>query len=331
MQTVYYMEKKDLRIVYMGTPEFAVESLKRLVEGGYNVVGVITMPDKPMGRHQETLQPSAVKKYAVEQGLRVLQPVSLKDPAFIEELRSLRADLQIVVAFRMLPEVVWNMPPMGTFNLHASLLPQYRGAAPINWAVINGEKETGITTFFLKHEIDTGAVIQQVRIPILETDNVGDVHDKLMMLGGDLVLETVDHILDGTVKAIPQEEMAPGVELKPAPKIFKETCRIDWAHKNLEELYNFVRGLSPYPAAWTELMRGEGEKPMVMKIYRTAKEPAEHTLKIGAVCTDGKSYLKIAVQGGFLSLLEIQLAGKKRMQVADFLRGARMDENYFVI
>lgn len=325
------MEKKDLKIVYMGTPEFAVESLKRLVEGGYNVVGVITMPDKPMGRHQETLQPSAVKKYAVEQGLRVLQPVSLKDPAFIEELRSLKADLQIVVAFRMLPEVVWNMPPMGTFNLHASLLPQYRGAAPINWAVINGEKETGITTFFLKHEIDTGAVIQQVRIPILETDNVGDVHDKLMMLGGDLVLETVDHILDGTVKAIPQEEMASGVELKPAPKIFKETCRIDWTHKNLEELYNFVRGLSPYPAAWTEMVRAEGEKPVVMKIYRTAKETAEHTLKTGAVRTDGKSYLKIAVQGGFLSLLEIQIAGKKRMNVADFLRGARIDENYFVI
>lgn len=324
------MEKKDLRIVYMGTPDFAVESLKRLVEGGYNVVGVITMPDKPMGRHQETLQPSAVKKYAVEQGLRILQPVSLKDPEFIEELRSLQADLQIVVAFRMLPEVVWNMPPMGTFNLHASLLPQYRGAAPINWAVINGEKETGITTFFLKHEIDTGAVIQQVRIPILETDNVGDVHDKLMMIGGQLVTDTVDRILDGTVKAIPQEEMEPGTELKPAPKIFKETCRIDWEHKNLEQLYNFVRGLSPYPAAWTELLRAEGEKPVVMKIYQTAKEPAVHALKTGAVCTDGKSYLKIAVDGGFLVLQEIQIAGKKRMPVADFLRGARIDENYFV-
>lgn len=325
------MEKKDLRIVYMGTPDFAVESLKRLVEGGYNVVGVITMPDKPMGRHQETLQPSAVKKYAVEQGLRILQPVSLKDPEFIEELRSLQADLQIVVAFRMLPEVVWNMPPMGTFNLHASLLPQYRGAAPINWAVINGEKETGITTFFLKHEIDTGAVIQQVRIPILETDNVGDVHDKLMMLGGQLVTDTVDRILDGTVKAIPQEEMEPGAELKPAPKIFKETCRIDWEHKNLEQLYNFVRGLSPYPAAWTELLRAEGEKPVVMKIYQTTKEPAVHSLKTGAVCTDGKSYLKIAVDGGFLMLQEIQIAGKKRMPVTDFLRGARIDKNYFVV
>ena len=210
-------------------------------------------------------------------------------------------------------------------------MPQYRGAAPINWAVINGEKETGITTFFLKHEIDTGAVIQQVRIPILETDNVGDVHDKLMMLGGQLVTDTVDRILDGTVKAIPQEEMEPGAELKPAPKIFKETCRIDWEHKNLEQLYNFVRGLSPYPAAWTELLRAEGEKPVVMKIYQTTKEAAAHSLKTGAVCTDGKSYLKIAVDGGFLVLQEIQIAGKKRMPVTDFLRGARIDENYFVL
>ena len=197
--------------------------------------------------------------------------------------------------------------------------------------MINGEKETGITTFFLKHEIDTGAVIQQVRIPILETDNVGDVHDKLMMLGGQLVTDTVDRILDGTVKAIPQEEMEPGTELKPAPKIFKETCRIDWEHKKLEQLYNFVRGLSPYPAAWTELVRAEGEKPVVMKIYQTAKEVTVHSLKTGAVCTDGKSYLKIAVDGGFLVLQEIQIAGKKRMPVTDFLRGARIDENYFVL
>ena len=213
----------------MGTPEFAVESLKRLVEGGYNVVAVITMPDKPMGRHGSVLQASPVKQYAVSQGLKVLQPERLKDEAFVEELRSLQADLQIVVAFRMLPEVVWNMPPMGTFNLHASLLPQYRGAAPINWAVMNGDTETGITTFFLKHEIDTGEVIQQVKVPIADTDNVEVVYDKLMMLGGDLVLETVDAILNGTVKSIPQEEMfASEAELRPAPKIFKETCRIDW-------------------------------------------------------------------------------------------------------
>lgn len=247
------MEKKDLRIVYMGTPEFAVESLKRLVEGGYNVVAVITMPDKPMGRHGSVLQASPVKQYAVSQGLKVLQPERLKDEAFVEELRALKADLQIVVAFRMLPEVVWNMPPMGTFNLHASLLPQYRGAAPINWAVMNGDTETGITTFFLKHEIDTGEVIQQVKVPIADTDNVEIVYDKLMMLGGDLVLETVDAILNGTVKSIPQEEMfASEAELRPAPKIFKETCRIDW-NKGVKGVYDHVRGLSPYPAAWTEL------------------------------------------------------------------------------
>ena len=222
------MKKEDLRIVYMGTPDFAVESLRALVEGGYNVVGVITMPDKPMGRHGSVLQPSAVKQYAVSVGLPVLQPEKLKDEAFLEELRALRADLQIVVAFRMLPEVVWNMPRLGTFNLHASLLPQYRGAAPINWAVINGDTETGITTFFLKHEIDTGEVIQQVRVPIADTDNVEVVHDKLMVLGEKLVLETVDAILNGTVKPIPQEEMAVVGELRPAPKIFKDTCRIDW-------------------------------------------------------------------------------------------------------
>ena len=220
------MKKEDLRIVYMGTPDFAVESLRALVEGGYNVVGVITMPDKPMGRHGSVLQPSAVKQYAVSVGLPVLQPEKLKDEAFLEELRALRADLQIVVAFRMLPEVVWNMPRLGTFNLHASLLPQYRGAAPINWAVINGDTETGITTFFLKHEIDTGEVIQQVHVPIADTDNVEVVHDKLMVLGGKLVLETLDAILNGTVKPIPQEEMAVVGELRPAPKIFKETCRI---------------------------------------------------------------------------------------------------------
>ena len=216
------MEKKDLRIVYMGTPEFAVESLKRLVEGGYNVVGVITMPDKPMGRHGSVLQPSPVKEYAVSQGLKVLQPEKLKDERFLEELRALQADLQIVVAFRMLPEVVWRMPRLGTFNLHASLLPQYRGAAPINWAVINGETETGITTFFLKHEIDTGEIIDQVRVPIADTDNVGVVYDRLMMLGGDLVLKTVDAILAGNVRTIPQETFSSAGVLHPAPKIFKD-------------------------------------------------------------------------------------------------------------
>ena len=314
----------------MGTPEFAVESLKRLVEGGYNVVAVVTMPDKPMGRHGSVLQASPVKQYAVSQGLKVLQPEKLKDEAFVEELRSLQADLQIVVAFRMLPEVVWNMPPMGTFNLHASLLPQYRGAAPINWAVMNGDTETGITTFFLKHEIDTGEVIQQVKVPIADTDNVEIVYDKLMMLGGDLVLETVDAIIAGTVKSIPQEEMfASEAELRPAPKIFKETCRIDW-NKGVKGVYDHVRGLSPYPAAWTELCAEEG-KPQVLKIYETEKIFAEHGLPVGTVDTDQKTYFRIAVKDGFVNLLSLQLAGKKRMQVGDFLRGYRHVEDSKVI
>ena len=290
------MEKKDLRIVYMGTPEFAVESLKRLVEGGYNVVGVITMPDKPMGRHGSVLQPSPVKAYAVSQGLKVLQPEKLKDEAFLEELRALRADLQIVVAFRMLPEAVWQMPRLGTFNLHASLLPQYRGAAPINWAVINGDTETGITTFFLKHEIDTGEIIDQVRVPIADTDNVGVVYDRLMMLGGDLVLKTVDAILAGNVKTIPQETLSSTEPLRPAPKIFKDTCRIDWT-KGVKPVYDFIRGLSPYPAAWTELCEPDSS-PVTMKIYESS----------------------------IVHLLSVQLAGKKRMNVTDFLRGYRYSE-----
>ena len=313
----------------MGTPEFAVESLRRLVEGGYNVVGVVTMPDKPMGRHGSVLQASPVKQYAVSKGLKVLQPVRLKDEGFVEELRSLRADLQIVVAFRMLPEVVWSMPPLGTFNLHASLLPQYRGAAPINWAVINGDTETGITTFFLQHEIDTGQIIQQVRVPIADTDNVGIVHDKLMMLGGQLVVETVDNILSGTVKAIPQEQfMKENEELRPAPKIFKDTCRMDWS-KPLKQVYDFVRGLSPYPAAWTELVQPDGHR-LVLKIYEAVKVPAMHALPHGSVHTDGKTFFHVAVEGGYLSLLTLQLAGKKRMGVADFLRGYRLADAYHV-
>lgn len=315
------MEKKDLRIVYMGTPEFAVESLKRLVEGGYQVVAVVTMPDKPMGRHGSVLQGSPVKEYAVSQGLKVLQPVNLKDEAFVEELRALKADLQIVVAFRMLPEVVWNMPPWGTFNLHASLLPQYRGAAPINWAVMNGDTETGITTFFLKHEIDTGDIIQQVRVPIADTDNVEIVYDKLMKLGGDLVLETVDRILDGTVKSVPQADVLPEKELRPAPKIFKETCRIDW-NKGVKKVYDFVRGLSPYPAAWTEICLPDGTK-QVLKIFETEKIFTQHGLQVGTIDTDRKTYFRIAVEDGFVNLLSIQIAGKKRMTISDFLRGYR--------
>lgn len=322
------MEKKDLRIVYMGTPEFAVESLKRLVEGGYNIVGVITMPDKPMGRHGSVLQPSPVKQYAVSQGLKVLQPEKLKDESFVAELRELKADLQIVVAFRMLPEVVWNMPRLGTFNLHASLLPQYRGAAPINWAVINGETETGITTFFLKHEIDTGEIIDQVRVPIADTDNVGDVYERLMNLGGDLVVKTVDSILDGSVKTVPQDKLAEGEVLRPAPKIFKETCRIDWS-KGVKQIYDFVRGLSPYPAAWTELCQGS-TAPQVLKIYETDKIFAEHSFELGAVVTDKKTYFRIAVTDGYINIRSLQLAGKKRMGVADFLRGYHHEDGAVV-
>lgn len=322
------MDKKDLRIVYMGTPEFAVESLKRLVEGGYNIVGVITMPDKPMGRHGSVLQPSPVKQYAVSQGLKVLQPEKLKNEEFVAELRSLNADLQIVVAFRMLPEVVWSMPRLGTFNLHASLLPQYRGAAPINWAVINGDTETGITTFFLKHEIDTGEIIDQVRVPIADTDNVEVVYERLMRLGGDLVLKTVDAILDGSVKTIPQEELAQVGELRPAPKIFKETCRIDWTI-GVKRIYDFVRGLSPYPAAWTELYQ-EGTDPVMLKIFETEKLFCEHSLAPGTIVTDCKTYFKIASSDGYVNVLSLQLAGKKRMEINDFLRGYRHTEKAYV-
>ena len=316
------MTKENLRIVYMGTPDFAVESLRCLVEGGYNVVGVVTGPDKAVGRHGSVLQPTPVKQYAVEHGLRVLQPERLKDEAFIEELRSLEADLQIVVAFRMLPEVVWSMPPLGTFNLHASLLPQYRGAAPINWAVINGDTETGVTTFFLKHEIDTGAVIRQVRVPIADTDCVGDVHDRLMLLGGRVVCDTVDAIIDGTAHTTEQEEMITE-ELRPAPKIFKDTCRIDW-NRPAKQVYDFIRGLSPYPAAWTTLVAPDGTE-QVVKIY-AATLTRDSQQPVGTLTTDGKTHLHVATADGTLSIDTLQLAGKKRMSIGDFLRGFRLVE-----
>ncbi len=321
------MEKKDLRIVYMGTPDFAVESLRQLVEGGYNVAGVITMPDKPAGRGHK-IQYSPVKQYALSQNLPLLQPQNLKDESFIQSLRDWKADLQIVVAFRMLPEVVWNMPRLGTFNLHASLLPQYRGAAPINWTVINGDTETGITTFFLKHEIDTGEVIRQQRVPIADTDNVEVVHDKLMMLGGKLVVETVDDILNDRVKPMPQEEMAVAGELRPAPKIFKETCRIDW-NRPVKKIYDFVRGLSPYPGAWTELISPEGET-VVLKIFESEKNVEKHGLIPGTIVTDGKKTIKIAVPDGFLFILSLQLPGKKRLKTDELLRGFRLTEAYKV-
>lgn len=312
-----------MRIVYMGTPDFAVESLRCLVEGGYNVVGVITMPDKPAGRGHK-IQYSPVKQYALEHNLPLLQPEKLKDETFLQALRTWKADIQIVVAFRMLPEVVWSMPRLGTFNLHASLLPQYRGAAPINWAVINGDTETGITTFFLRHEIDTGEVIQQVRVPISDTDNVGIVHDKLMTLGGQLVTETVDAILNGTVKTIPQEEMAVVGELRPAPKIFKETCRIDW-NQPVKRIYDFIRGLSPYPAAWSELLLPDGTT-MVVKIFETEKLSQPHQLSPGTLLTDGKSYIRIAVTDGLIGIRALQLPGKKRLKTDELLRGFRLTE-----
>ena len=305
----------------MGTPDFAVESLRCLVEGGYNVVGVITMPDKPAGRGHK-IQFSPVKQFALDHNLPLLQPEKLKDESFVQALREWKADLQIVVAFRMLPEVVWNMPRLGTFNLHASLLPQYRGAAPINWAVINGDTETGITTFFLKHEIDTGEVIQQVRVPIADTDNVEVVHDTLLMLGGKLIVETVDAILAGTVKPIPQEEMAVVGELRPAPKIFKETCRIDW-NQPVKRIYDFIRGLSPYPAAWTELINPSGE-PVVVKIFESEKRIETHQLLPGTIVTDGKKSLKVAVTDGFIGILALQFPGKKRLRTEELLRGYKI-------
>lgn len=317
------MDKNDLRIVYMGTPEFAVESLRALVEGGYRVVGVVTMPDKPVGRHGSILQASPVKQYARQEGLPVLQPEKLKDEAFLRDLRTLQADVQVVVAFRMLPEVVWAMPRFGTFNLHASLLPQYRGAAPINWAIINGEKETGVTTFFLTHEIDAGQIIRQQRYPVAESDDAGTVHDALMKLGAKLALETVDLLLAnaGRVEdSIPQEILCQDntAPLRPAPKLFKETCRIDW-NQPAERIHNFIRGLSPTPGAWTELT-ATGQS---LKIFQSEVRPAEHTLPVGTIRTDSKTYLEIATPDGFLRLLSLQPAGKKRLPVKDFLNGTK--------
>ncbi len=307
----------------MGTPDFAVASLRALVEGGYNVVAVVTMPDKPMGRHQTELSQSAVKQYAVSQGLPVLQPEKLKDETFLQQLSNFRADVQVVVAFRMLPEVVWNMPPHGTFNLHASLLPQYRGAAPINWAIINGEKKTGVTTFLLDHEIDTGLVLHREEVEILDTDNAEDVHDKLMNLGAPLVCRTVDDIMQGNIHPIPQIELSPDAEMHHAPKIFKGTCRLS-LDKGVKAAYDFVRGMSPYPAAWTEFVDASG-KHTVVKLFATEKELCTPVDAVGNVVSDGKTYLKVALSDGYLHLTTLQLAGKKRMAITDFLRGYRPD------
>ncbi len=298
----------------MGTPEFAVASLDALVGGGYNVVGVVTMPDKPAGRGYK-MQFSAVKEYALAHNLPLLQPEKLKNEEFLDALRALHADLQIVVAFRMLPEVVWAMPPLGTFNLHGSLLPQYRGAAPINWAIINGEQETGVTTFFLQQEIDTGDLILQKRTPITDGDNAGTIHDRLMSIGAAAVVETVDCIIAGNAPKTPQPQ---GVTLKSAPKIFKETCRVDWT-QSCHQIFNFVRGLSPYPAAWSVLHTDD--KTIDIKLFEVTREPAAHTLQAGQVVCDGKNYLKVAVADGFVKIESLQPAGKKRMSAADWLRG----------
>ena len=322
------MTKNELRIIFMGTPEFAVETLRALVENNYNVVAVVTQPDKPVGRHQTEMQPSEVKKYALEQGLPVLQPEKMKDPAFVEQLRSYKANLQVVVAFRMLPEVVWAMPEYGTFNVHAALLPQYRGAAPINWAVINGETETGVTTFFLDHDIDTGRIILKKHFPIPDDADVEYVYDGLMHLGAKICLETLDAIIatDGRPKTMSQEELSISEALKPAPKIFKETCEVNW-QQPAKKVYDFVRGLSPYPGAWTTLVSPDG-KETVLKLFKATKTTLSAT-EPGRISAD-KRHLYISCADTLLQIDALQLAGKKRMDAAAFINGMKDIEKYFV-
>ncbi len=310
------MNSKDLRIVYMGTPDFAVAPLKALVEGGYNIVAVVTTPDKPSGRGLKVNE-SAVKKYAQEVGLPILQPVKLRDEEFVQQFRALDADLGIVIAFRMLPEIIWAAPRLGTFNLHASLLPQYRGAAPINRAIMNGEKVTGVTTFLLNPQIDEGAVLGQVKVDIEAADNVGTLHDKLMNVGVDLVLETVEKIAEGNITPIEQEVLAEGVELKPAPKIFKDDCHIDFAHSG-EQIVNLVRGLSPYPAAWANL-----SESLSAKIFDIAFQPKSVDAEVGTILSDEKRYIKVVCADGLVEIKELQLSGKKRMSAEELLRGFR--------
>ena len=315
-------KREKLRIVFMGTPDFAVATLKTLVENKNEVVGVITAPDKPAGRGRK-LQESAVKKYALEQGLTILQPTNLKNEDFLNELKSLKANLQIVVAFRMLPKAVWQMPEYGTFNLHASLLPSYRGAAPINWAIMNGETETGVTTFFIDDKIDTGEIILQEKIEIEKDDTAGSLHNKLMELGAGLVLTTVQKIGRGTVATQKQKD---AVELKSAYKIYKDTCEIDWK-KPIDDIYNHIRGLSPYPSAWTTLTNGEDS--IFLKIYRASVEREKHNLNIGSLQFD-KTQLKVAVNGGFIKLLEIQLPGKRKMQTKEVLNGLKLEKSAYI-
>ena len=310
-----------MRIVYFGTPEFAASQLEAILAAGYEVAAVVTMPDKPAGRGQK-IQYSDVKKTALKHGLPLLQPEKLRDPQFLERLASFEADLFIVVAFRMLPAAVWEMPQLGTFNLHASLLPQYRGAAPINFAIINGETETGLTTFFLNEEIDKGAVIMRETVKIRPDETAGELHDELMLLGNKVVVETIRKIEKGEVKALEQNELSKGETLKPAPKISREFCRIDWS-KDMQSVYNHIRGLSPYPAAHTKLVSADGNT-IEMKVFATEMETCQPDLEIGAVVTDNKKSLKVALRDGFLHLTEVQQAGKKRMAVTDFLRGTQL-------
>jgi methionyl-tRNA formyltransferase len=305
-------------IVFMGTPEFAVASLEAIVRAGYAVKGVITSPDKPSGRGLQ-LHPSPVKEFAIKHNLPVLQPMKLKDPAFLSDLYDLKADLQVVVAFRMLPEEVWGMPSLGTFNLHASLLPQYRGAAPINWAIINGETRTGVTTFFLNHEIDKGSVIYAQETMIGEHETAGDVHDRLMVLGAELVVKTIASIAAGIAKPVDQQLPNNATSLKPAPKIFKNDCRIPW-NTDIKKLHDFIRGLSPYPTAWSEIITGKGET-LTTKIYSGTRVNKQHQLNPGTIETDGKKYLYVAANDGFINIESIQLQAKKQMTVAEFLRG----------
>lgn len=316
------MEKEDFRIVFMGTPEFAVPSLKGIIAAGYKVVGVITAPDMPSGRGKK-INISAVKQFADEQGLRLLQPKNLKDEEFIKELKGLKAVLQVVVAFRMLPEKVWAMPPLGTFNLHASLLPQYRGAAPINHAIINGETNTGLTTFFLDALIDTGKIIKQQKIKIGEDENAGSLHDRMMPVGANLVVETIELIRNGEIKAITQSELIPEDDvLHSAPKIFKADCKINWEH-SIEAIHNFIRGLSPVPAAFTHFVSTSGNE-LLVKVFKASKEIVSHNNEYGQLITDEKKEIKVVVSGGYIHIHELQLAGKKRMKADDFLRGTHL-------
>lgn len=307
----------DLRIIYMGTPEFAVRPLEKLLDGGFNVVGVVTNIDKPSGRGRK-INESPVKKFAISKGLKVLQPERFRDDKFLLELSQLNADIQIVVAFKMLPKEVWAMPKIGTFNLHTSLLPDYRGAAPINYAIINGEKRTGVTTFMLNEDIDSGAILYQKEVLIGDSMTAGELHDLLMEEGADLVIKTLDAIKSGGINPINQDELLDGREPKIAPKIFKDDMKIDW-EKDIDSIYNKIRGLSPYPTAWTEIRKGDDVA--TLKIYEVEKIYSSHSHKYGKILTDDKTYIDISVNGGFIRLKDIHLSGKKRMPIGDFLRG----------